>query len=647
MKSPNKFVLLVAVVLVVASTAVFFGVKSWRNQVVLRQEQRAFAEAQKLIAHNDFPDALAIIRQQPLATARLNWPPLEVQALAGLFAAPDLAAIYQRAPARIGADEEASLVLARAFLASRNHAAFTSIRKSWTGRETRSVDWLVLDSDMFLEAGKPREAEKTLRSRKFTGPAEAVRLERLSLLVAPNDLPQAWQLLSAAAELDSHNPELRSFRGQMLEAAGQPAVARLEYLAAVIAQTNNPLLTDQLAEFYRRQHDYDAALAAWDAALTRPSLDFIALKTAFWQRMIRPGKYSANQTPDGVLQPLANWVAGLNSAEFFDPNSFNDLPSAQPLAQQRQEIFWLRLAAALRQKHEAEAASLLRFNPFRARSWQPDLEVALARIIHYRQKHSLNPPEISAVTAATADRHQLFTQLDALAAQEQTSGPAAIPADLDALLRGPDAFAAAFMAAGWREAALRLCPPDQVCSNEPAWFAYGLAQTLRMNRSDSAALEFLARQNATPSLCLAAAEIKIASGNASAGLTELARIAPDNSPLGYRASYLLALANVDAGKYSVARQWVLQSAPLSADVLGRELLANLAVRTGQTAEAEHIYQSIADRSLPARAFLAKQAFDRHHWTEARRLTGELVRLVPEDLVFRANLAAIDKNISAQ
>ena len=647
MKSKNKFVVMVAVVLVVAGTAVFFGIKSWRNRVVVRQEQRAFAETQKLIGQNNFRDALAIIRQQPSDTAKLNWPPLEVRALTGLFAAPELAAIYQRTPSRISADEQASLVLARAFLASRNQAAFASIRKSWAGHETRSVDWLVLDSDVFLEAGKPREAEKVLRSQKFAGKAEAVRLERLSLLVARNDLPQAWQLLSAAAELDSRNPELRSFRGQMLEAAGKPEAARIEYLAAVIAQTNNPLFTDQLAEFYRRQNNYDAALAAWEAALTRPSYDFIALKTAFWQRLIRPGKFDVDKTPDGELQPLANWIAGLNTSEFFDTNSFNALPSAQQLAQQRQEIFWLRLADALQQKHETEAASLLQFNPFRARSWQPDLEVALARIIHYRQKHSLNPPEIVAVTDTSPDRQQLFSQLDALAAQERTTGHAVVPADLDALLRGPDAFAAAFLAAGWREAALRLGNPDRDCSKEPAWFAYGLAQTLRMNRSDSAALEFLAKQNATPTLRLLAAEIKITSGNATTGLTELTRLAPENSPVGFRASYILALANVDANKFAAARQWVLQSAPLSADVLGSELLANIAVRTGQTAEAERIYKSIAARSIPARAFLAKQAFDQRNWAEARRLTSELVQVAPEDLQFRANLAVIDKKISAQ
>ena len=616
--------------------------------MIVRQEQRAFAQAQQLIAKNDLDGALGIIRQQPVATAKLNWPALEIHALAGLRAAPQLAAIYQHAPARILADEEASLVLARAYLASRNPANFTIIRKTWTGRESRKDDWLTFDSDVLLVARKPHEAEKVLRSQKFTGKAEAARLERLSLLVANTDLPQAWQLLSEATRLDSRNPELRSFRAQILEAAGKPAAARIEYVAAVAADTNNPLLTDQLAEFYRRQNNLDAALATWEAALTRPSFDFVALKAAFWQRFLRPGKLTADQIPNGELQPLARWLVSLTAGEFFNTNSFSDLPQARQLEQHRQEIFWLRFTDALQKKHEPEAASLLLFNPFRSTSWQPDLEVALARIIHYRQKRSLNPPNISTTTGtALAERHQLFTQLDTLAAQERTTGHAAVPADLDTLLRGPDAFAAAFLAAGWREAALQLCNPQKVSTGEPSWFAYGIAQMLRLNRTPVAALEFLASHKTDASLQLLAAEIKIQSGNAAAGLAELAPLASQNSPVGFRASYMLALANVDANRLAEARKWVLQSAPLAADLLGQELLGDIAVRSGQMAEADRIYTAIVEKSLQAKAYLAKKAFDQKNWAEARRFTSELVQLAPEDLHFRANLAEIDRKAAGK
>ena len=639
----SKKIIFTIVVLAIAGTTFFWGIKIWRNGVVERQERHAYSRAQQLITHKDFDSALAIIRQQSAATAKLNWSPLEVHALAGRRSAAELAAIYQRAPARICTDEEASLVLARALLASHNHTAFNAIRKSWIGHESRPADWLVLDSDVFLSASKPREAEKVLRSKQFTGKNEAARVERLAILVAKSDLPQAWQLLSIANELDSHNPELRSFRGQMLEAAGKPAAARIEYIAAVIAETNNPLLTDQLAEFYRRQNNYDAALATWEAALTQPSFDFVALKAAFWQRLIRPGQFAINPIPSGELQPLASWIGTLEPGVFFNTNSFNLLPVAQRLAHQRQEIFWLRLADALQKKHEGEAAELLRFNVFRSRSWQSDLEIALTRVLHYRLKHSLNPAEIvTASDTSPAERHDFFKQLETLSLQERTAGHAVVSADLDTLLRSPNAFAAAFLAAGWREAALRLCDPKKVSPDEPAWFTYGLAQCLRANRSPAAALDFLSKQKADPTLKLLSAEIKIEIGDQHAGLTELTPLAPLPTAVGFRASYILALANVDAQKFDEARKWVLQNSQLSGDLLGRELLANIAVRTGRLSEATAIYKAIGQTSIPAKAFLAKQAFDRRDFTNARRLTGELVQLAPEDLQFRANLAVIDK-----
>ena len=61
---------------------------------------------------------------------------------------------------------------------------------------------------------------------------------------------------------------------------------------------------------------------------------------------------------------------------------------------------------------------------------------------------------------AATNQHQFFTTLNTLAAQEAATGRLKVSTELDALLRGPDAFAAAFMAAGWREAALNLCTPD-------------------------------------------------------------------------------------------------------------------------------------------------------------------------------------------
>lgn len=638
----NKIILML-VVPAVAGATIFFGFKTWRAGVVARQEQRAFNVGQQLVAQGKYEDALAVVRQQPAAGTHKNWPALEIRALAGLRAAPQLAAIYQRTPARVMADEEASVILARAYLSSRNAALFAKIREAWRGHETRRDNWLVLDSDAQLLAGKPREAEKILRAQKLSGHAEAARLERLSLLVAGRDLPQAWQLLEDANQLDPRNPEIRSFRAQILEAAGKTGAAKIEYTAALAADQANPLLRDQLAEFYHRQANYDYALKLWQASLADPTFDFVWLKTAFWQRMILPGKLDAAKVSGGELQPLARWVASLPDGKYFDTNSFAALPQAHRLEQQRQEVFWLQLVDALQHHREKEAVDRLKFSPFTAVSWQPDLQAALARILHYRQKRSFNPEGLIYTSATPkTDQHQLFSALATLSERERSAGRVAVPADLDALLRGPDAFAAAFLAAGWREAALNLCPSENCPTNEPAWFAYGLANALRANRSPSAARDFLAHQPPAPELQLLAAEMLVADGKTSDGLKLLPALAAANTPAGYRASCLLALVNLDLKNYDAARGWVRHNPQLAADLTGRELLAQIALRAGQTNEAEKIYETIFPESMAAKFYFSKKAFDCRDWKTARDLMTELVGAAPDNLQFRARLLAINR-----
>jgi len=636
-------ILIFTLVLALAGTAGILGLKAWRNSVAIKQEQRAFDQAQKLVTSGQPADAYQLVRSAPLPKSKLAWGELEIAALAGMRDAARLAHIFELTPARVLQNEEASLVLARAYMSGHDSANYGKIRPLWKGHETRWDDWLALDSDLLTLEGKPREAEKLLRSKTLTGKPEAARLERLSLLVAPRDLAQAWQLLDQASQLDPRNTEIRSFRAQILEAIGKPAAAQVEYTAALAADQKNPLLRDQLADFYLRQGNYDFALRLWQACLADPTFDYVWLKTSFWGRMIRPTTVDADKVPDGELQPLVRWVASLPAGQFGDTNSFAQLPQARTYEGQRQEVFWLELADDLQHHREAAATDLLKYNQFHNRSWQPDLETALVRILHYRQKRSFNPEGFQyASTVASAERHQFFAKLDALAADEQANGQVQVPADLDALLRGPDAFAAAFVAAGWREAALNLCNPDTCPTNEPSWFAYGIAQSLRLNRNDATALAFLARQQPAPELQLLQAELFISDGKTQAGISQLPALAQLKTPVGYRASYLLALACVDGKQYDTARRWVLQNRELASSISGQDLLADIALRAGQTKVAENIYRANLATSELAREYFAKQAYEKKNWAEARRLTAELIRLEPDHLQFRANLQAIDR-----
>ncbi len=638
----NKKIIIGLIVVLVLGTGAVFGIRAWRASVVLHQEQRAYKTAWQLLQKDQAAEAYAIVSTMAKPNSTLDWPALEVAALAGIRDLPRLSAIFDRTPGRVLANEEASVLMARAFVSSRRSVDFNRVRNTWRGHEKQPALWLILDSDAWLLQGKPREAEKLLLSQKLPGKQDADRLTRLALIVASHDMNQAWQLINQASQIDPRNPDIRSFRAQILEAAGHPGEARVDYVAAVIAQTNNPVLRDDLAEFYRRQGNYDLALQTWREAIALPTYDYLWLKTAFWGKLIQPVPLAADKVPAGDLQPLAQWVISLPDNTYWNSNSFNDLTEARRYLSDRQELFWLQLTDLLRTHHEREAYYLLKFNTFHNRTWQPDLEAALRRILSYRLDHTLSPSAFSYISATpAADRHQFFVTLDQYGRAETQGAAVSLPLDLAALLKGPDAFAAAYLAAGWREAAIQLYSGGNP-SAYPDWFAYGLAQDLRANRGSQPALDFLGTRQPTPDIEMLRAEILMTTGKTQEALNQFAALASLNSPVGYRASYVLALADLDLKKYNDARTWITRQPQLARDVTGRELLARISLREGNTAEASRQYHALAKESIEARVYLAHEAFDRKDWAEARRYTLELMQLLPDQLQLRENLNDIAK-----
>ena len=626
-------------VLALALTAVgAVGFRAWRAHALVRQEQIAHTRAAALLKDGKAAEALVLVDTFARRESKLDWSKLEVSALT--------ASVFERAPGRILSDEEASLLMGHAFLHARKPGELNRIRTAWRGHETRPDVWLVLDADALVVAGKPRDAETLLRAQTLNGAADVARLTRLALVTAKKDLAGAWKLLDQAAALDPRDPDVRSFRGQILETTGRHALARIEYVAALVAAPQNPLLRDQLAEFYQRTRSYDLALDTWLEALGQPNLDFLWLKAAFWSRVVRPADLSAfGAPPAGDLEPLARQLTGLKPGAFFDTNAFNLLPRSRVYAGQRQEVFWLRLLDALQKGREKEAGEWLSFEPDRLRTWAPDLATALLRIIYYRQNQSLNPPGFVNVSPTPETNRAPFYTLIEEAARQEKAAPdhkTALTPELAALLRGPNAFSVAFLAAGWREAGLLLRPEAKPAAGEPDWSLQALAEALRLNRSPKAALAFLGAGELPPVAALLRAEVLVQAGRRPEAKQQLATLAPLRSGVGFRATYLLALDAVENQQFAAARQLVAQQPLLAQDDVGQELLAGVALAEGKTAEAEQIYRGIVTSSVAAKTWFARQAFGQRRWREARQLTNELLELLPDSMQLRENLLAIDQ-----
>ena len=631
---------MIAVALGVGGGAAFFA---WRGHVIKQQRDREERTVQSLLDRHQGREALALLQllrretdQESFAPGQeLRWKTWELQASLEMRDMPRLLMYYERDPALFVENEVACIMTTRTLLAIHKPEEAAKLRRVWLGREKHKEEWLAYDADECLRRGKADEARALLLTATLSGRADCARLMRLALLSAGRP-QEAAGYLNAAYAADPRNSDLRSFRAQILENAGQNELARVEYTAALAVEPGNPLLRDQLAEFYLRQQDYPLALQTLGDNLARGSFDYMWLKAEFWGRVAAPLQSNANKCPSGSLQPLAELMRNLHKNSFWDEAAFARLRSSEDFAGNRQEVHWLRILQYLQDGKEREALELLSGSKFMTRSWNPELESTLRIFLNYRQ--SGRPPQAGDFNAAAKQHHTLF---DAVAAWSNGN---AMP-DIHSFATGPYAFAGACLASGWIEAALRLAPTDRGMEDAPEWFRYGMVQALRMSRGSGPALELARKQPVTPLLQLATGELLLATGPAKEGLQTLKKISSDSSDAGYRAAWLLALTALREGNTSEAIACVSLQPRLANAITGREIVARATALSGDQAKAFQLYAAMEKESAEAKVFLARRAFAAKQWDEARRLTRALMAQYPDQLSFREDLLKIDRAAS--
>ncbi|MBN2297288.1 MAG: hypothetical protein JXM72_01770 [Deltaproteobacteria bacterium] len=634
--------------IVLLCTLFVLGFFYWRSYVITVQEKRCYAEAVELLNQSRTAEALTIIRTSKGSASPERyeeWVSLEIHALEQSRNIHRLLYLYGQSPASFRKHEEASLLVERALLKTQNMELFNELRNEWSSHETRPELWFALDVDTLLSQGKKDEALELLNSREFEGPADCGRLVRLAILKAGDDLQGAWTLLEKAYQSAPRNPDVRSFRAQILEYTGNPNQARVEYVAAHLAEPDNPLLRDQLAEYYRRQGNYPLALKTWAEGMNQRSLDFLWLKTIFWSKISYPYQidWSSYALPEGELLPLITYLLDLPQEVFWDENALKDNPRVLRLADTRQEIYWLRLIHALKDGSETRAMDLIKSNPHKQSSYHPDIERALQIILVYRRWGVLIPPDgdEAPVFKVQEQRHQFFEQLDHLAQARTTLAKSKpIPYKIENLLKSDEIFAAVFLAGGWIEAALALHKMPLIPEDFPDWVSYGLTQAMRYNRGNQAALEFSAKQKSNESLNLLSAEILLAENNFDEAVSRLSKLTEYKTDIGFRASWLLSLAYLNNGDFEKSKRIIDTHPDLAKSITGKELLGRIALNRNNIAEADRIYGSLVNDSLEAKAYLARRAYQKKDWEKARALTEELLIYFPDKLQLRANLETI-------
>lgn len=636
---------------------------SWKRHTEAQIQERLFLAAESAFASGDWEEGLFAI---DLGKARADdaekdaWVDLELQAATQALRPDRLERLFRREPARVAASESAMLLLGR-MPHLRTDANWQKEAAAWREKTTRPHLWFALDVDELVVRGEASSAKDRLKSTAFPGRQDVGRLTRLAVLEADeSDLLPSWTHLTSAVARDPTIPEVRLFRAQILERAQRPKESRVEYVAAWSAAPESGYLCDQLASFYLRQGQVQPAIATWCDYLAIEEAPRFLWKAWAWNRLVT-GNASL---PELDLLPDENRSVStrfLHACLALPPGSFWSSELDQMTATQELppaiacEVAWLRIAHAAREGRDSDLLIALEKSPEFSLPVHRPLVLALNRIATFRTRGDFDQPRVAShyLQLDPLRTHRLVLSLEAATHEFQSSGFSS-PPELDTyreIAGTPYAYVAAFLAAGWREAALLLLddlPPSDL--PPPAWLKYGLTQALRWNRDPHTALAYLVSTEINePSLRLLEAELRLETGEVEAGrrhLETLLTSAGLEAAIANRSVWLLITSHLSAAEPDRALEILATHRESLPSVQAIELEARAQLLRERPQQATELYQRIQTHSLEARAYLARRSFAERDLDTAERLTRELIEALPDHLELHENLALIRRTRAA-
>ena len=648
----KKFFIFLCLITVI-SLGVGLTIKYIHDGSETLSEVDSLENTKELIAQANYEEAKDVIQQHLQSTQGdpelvKDWLDLSLTVIEQLKDTPELMLFFQRYPDLFESHEQGSILAARGFLLLRQAEDFETIRNMWRGKETDKKAWFIVDVDFFITTNRRDDAFQLLESEELEGEYEIGRLVRLALLKSGVDVNDSWDYLARAYQINPSNPEVRTYRGRILENLGKLNLARIEYEEVAHKNPDNPLLLDQLGDFYARHDNYKGALDAWQKALNIFPIHSIVIKSLFWSRMAHPQSVDVTlkEEMEDDLVPFVHFLRALPAGAYWDDFSFSEIEGAKNILSHRQESFWLRLVQLMKDGKEKEALALLEINPFSQFVWHSHIENALRHILTYRATGrfadaTLYPILTESELGASEDIHTFFVELDQMVKTVRLDLPGnSLPKEWNKLLRSNEGFASTFIAGFWVEAGLNFIDEGTDLQEMPSWVPYVLCKAIQANRNDIEALAFAENQEETPLMLLLRGELEMTTGNPQEGVQKVASVAGMNSIIGFRASWILSLAFLESGDPTTAKQIIDAQPLLKEHIIGQEMLARCALNQEDIDEATKIYIKIQDSSLEAKSFLARKAYKNKDYETAERLTQEALHLAPSSSTLRLNLQLI-------
>jgi hypothetical protein len=644
----KRLLLAGATCLALALPALWF----WRQHVVAKHAEHSARQYQQAVEQGDFVTARASLqgitdpqlrqeKEQAVLSAEIE-DALSRRDSSVLRLATAGAAASALPPALL---EQADLVLAREAVHQGKFDVYEQLRAKWEGAPAFPGRWALLEADSLLARREPQKARDFLLQLELPGEEDALRLARLALLDAGEPW-KAMESLDAGLRASPRHAELLSFRAQIQEAAGRIADARLDYVAAVLAEPKNPLHRDVLAQFQLRTAEPAMAAETWRDCAEVTGLGLYAFKAWFWSRLC--GVPLSRPLPEIRQQgwsPLIEEIRKMPQGTFLTPGLEVAMIQIGGMTS-RPEVFWLRVLEDLKRADwQAAAARLDSAIAPEADRMAPGLATRL--LAH---ASALAGGSARAALAGrrlpepAEDAHPLLKEFHAWFQAAEPEGESPPPALLRWLAH-PASPASMLFAHGWQGAALDVAGGADLQAPEdaPDWFDFGYARCLLVRDGPESArrwLDALPRRSAAADLTLA--EILLTGDQAERGLSTLQNLARSPGPLAGRAAWTLAMVELDRGNTQAARQWVQDSAELSSQVAGKEILARAALTENKPEQALALYRELGSASLDAMIYLSKDAYARKDWAEARKWTSELAQRHPEEPQFRNNLLQIEE-----
>lgn len=504
--------------------------------------------------------------------------------------------LWMLEPSYFDHHEKLSLKVATHALSHNDLENYKQIAKNWQAEGKEGQSWFLLEADALILQGETEKATAFLHAASLHGNQEILRLIRLALLNENEHPKVAWNYLLKALKINPNDPDLHLYRAQLLESAKKKELAVEEYKKATAKSQKNSFYTEELVNFFIRQHQYKEALSLINASTL--TSDVLRLKALFLEKVFL-----------GKGNPIEFWNL-----------SWEKLAGS--------EAEWLKVFQNLKSGHDKKAFDILQNHPEMAElnfSLYEGLKKAIA------MQHPYLKDEETVVIENPI--HPVFSLLcESIHSDEYVS-----------LFKSKDCYAALALASGWSEAALNLRNSSTALSSAfPKWVAHGYAKALISNRSKEEALSFIQKQVPTPQLYLLAGELNLQLQRYDEAEKIFSTLAKKPGHLGQKAALLLSKTYASQNSFLKARNAVLDNHSLAESVAGKESLARLELVFGDATLAEKMYAEISEHSTEAKSYLAKKAFDKKDYPTAYKLTKHLVEQFPERNDLKVQLGKINQ-----